>query len=170
MFSFFKKREGNEKKEGTPHPRIMIVAALIGILLLLFGDRIPLGKAAVENVDENTDGDELILYQSYLENRVKSLCESVSGVSHVTAVVSLSGGFESIYATQIDGDAEEYVVIGSGSSAEALFLSRAAPEIRGIGIVCRGGSNPSIKQELTSLLGATFHVASNRIYITEAKF
>lgn len=169
MFSFLKGREGGEKKEGAPRPWILIIAALIGILLLLFGDRIPLGKTAAESVDEDAEEDELILYQSYLEDRVKSLCESVSGVSHVTAVVSLSGGFESIYATQIDGDAEEYVVIGSGSSAEALFLSRAAPEIRGIGIVCRGGGNPTVKQELTALLGATFHVSSNRIYITEAK-
>ena len=108
-------------------------------------------------------------YRSDLEERVKHLCESVLGVKDVTVIITLSGGFERIYATELSEGGEEYVIIGSGSSAEALLLSQAAPQIEGIGIVCQGGGNPDVKLELTSLLSASFHVSSNRIYITEAK-
>ena len=62
---------------------------------------------------------------------------------------------------------EEYVILGSGSSASPIYLSRTAPEIAGIGIVCSGGANDNVKRELISLLSATFHISSNRIYITE---
>ena len=41
-------------------------------------------------------------------------------------------------------------------------------EIAGIGIVCSGGANDNVRRELISLLSATFHISSNRIYITEA--
>ncbi|MBR3894087.1 MAG: hypothetical protein IKJ35_02955 [Clostridia bacterium] len=169
MFSFWKSRDGADKKESSVRPFLIVIAALVGIALLLFGDRIPFGKETVQESCENSDEDELMRYQDYLEERVKLLCESVAGVKNVTAVVTLSGGFEKIYATEIVEGGEEYVIIGSGSSAEALFLSRAAPTIEGIGIVCQGGGNPAIKQELTALLSATFHLSSNRIYITESQ-
>lgn len=169
MFSFFKSRDGAEKKDGGLRVWLIVLGAAAGIALLLFGSYSNKSEDTAVNSPYSPSEDELVLYQSYLEERVKALCESVDGVSGVTAVVTLSGGFEQIYATEISEDGEEYVIIGSGSSAEALFLSRAAPEIAGIGIVCRGGNNASVKQELTALVGATFHISSNRIYITEAQ-
>jgi len=169
MFSFWKSRDGADKKEGSARPLLIVVGALVGIALLLFGDHLPFGKAEEQKACEISDEDELMRYQDYLEERIKKLCESVAGVKNVTAVVTLSGGFEQIYATEIVEGGEEYVIVGSGSSAEALFLSRAAPAIEGIGIVCEGGSTPTVRQELTALLGATFHLSSHRIYITEAQ-
>ena len=109
-----------------------------------------------------------MIYQDYLEKRIKTLCESVSGVRNVTVVVTLSGSFESVYATEWPDGNEEYVILGSGSSASPIYLSRSAPEIAGIGIVCSGGANDNVRRELISLLSATFHISSNRIYITEA--
>ena len=87
---------------------------------------------------------------------------------NVTVVVTLSGSFESVYATEWPDGNEEYVILGSGSSAAPIYLSRSAPEIAGIGIVCSGGANDNVKRELIALLSATFHISSNRIYITEA--
>ena len=151
---------------------LVIASALIGILLILFGG--DFGSSEKEKEENNsktlTSQEELEVYQTYLEARVKTLCESVKGVEHVTVAVTLSGNFEEVYATeQINGN-EEYVIVGSGSNASALYLSRIAPEIAGIGVVCYGGGNTDIRQELLSLLSATFHVPANRIYITEAKY
>ncbi len=73
-----------------------------------------------------------------------------------------------MYATDVKEGKENYVILGNGSNASALYLTRSAPQIAGIGVVCQGGGNISIRQELLSLLSATFDVNSNRIYITEA--
>ena len=119
---------------------LILLGAAVGILLLLFGDR--LFKSASEEVSEPaplTAQQELEAYQTYLESRVKSLCESVRGVDCVTVAVTLTGNFEDIYATEtVDGN-EEYVIVGSGSGAKALYLTRLAPEIAGIGVVCKLG-------------------------------
>ena len=166
MFDFLKK--GTVTEKGRLRLYLLLGCGLLGILLILFGSG---GQKAVESAKEtpySTSTDELVIYQDYLEERIKTLCESVSGVRNVTVVVTLSGTFESIYATEWPNGNEEYVILGSGSSASPIYLSRSAPEIAGIGIVCAGGSNDNIKRELIALLTATFHISSNRIYVAEA--
>ena len=156
------------KENGRLRLYLLLGCGLLGILLIVFGSS---GKKVEQSNTEkpySTAEDELIIYQDYLEERIRKLCESVSGVKNVTVVVTLSGTFESVYATEWPDGNEEYVILGSGSSASPIYLSRSAPEIAGIGIVCIGGSNDNVRRELISLLSATFHISSNRIYITEA--
>jgi stage III sporulation protein AG len=138
----------------------------LGVILIIFGasraDQTP-------TATESTEADEeLQVYQSQLEDRIKQLCKSVDGVGDVTVVVTLEGGFTSVYATEYQNGNESYVIVGSGSSAKPLFLSREAPEIAGVGIVCKGGADASVRHELTVLISAAFHISSNRIYITAA--
>lgn len=166
MFDFLKK--GAMKENGRLRLYLLLGCGLLGILLIVFGSS---GKKVEQSNTEkpySTAEDELIIYQDYLEQRIKTLCESVSGVRNVTVVVTLSGTFESVYATEWPDGNEEYVILGSGSSASPIYLSRSAPEIAGIGIVCSGGANDNVRRELISLLSATFHISSNRIYIAEA--
>ena len=166
MFDFLKK--GNPSQNGRLRLYLLLGCGVLGILLILFGS----GEKKVQQVTEekpySTATDELVIYQDYLETRIKKLCESVSGVRNVTVVVTLSGSFESVYATEWPDGNEEYVILGSGSSASPIYLSRSAPEIAGIGIVCSGGANDNVRRELISLLSATFHISSNRIYIADA--
>lgn len=168
MFSFWKSNENREEKNSKLKVWIIVIGAVVGIALILLG-----GSGARDTPEEEQGNvytpseDEMVLYQNYLEERVKALCESVEGVGSVTAIVTLSGGFESVYATELIDGNEEYVIIGSGSSATALFLSRKAPEIAGVGIVCHGGASANARQELISLISATFHIPTNRIYVTQ---
>ncbi len=168
MFQLFHKNE-----DGTTNPKafkwILLIGAAVGVLLLLLGGKSPTVEKAAENTIYVPKEDELVIYQEYLEERVETICRSVRGVGSVTAIVSLEGGFHSEYATELkDGD-EQYVILGNGSSAQALFLSRNAPDIAGIGVVCQGAENATVREELIELLSATFRVPSNRIHITQAK-
>lgn len=172
IFSFSKKEDsGTDEKSRKLRLILILAGAAAGILLLLLGSGtfLPSQKEIAAATPEITPQEELEAYQTYLENRVRTLCESVRGVGKATVTVTLCGGFETVYAKETVNGNEQYVIIGSGSSAGALCLSRTAPEIAGIGIVCTGGGNDSVRQELTFLLTATFHVPSNRVYIAEAK-
>ncbi len=168
MFSLFQKSENGE---GRVNWKLWLIAggAILGILLLLLSGQVDKQtEVPTETTRYAPQEDELIIYQNYMEARVRELCESVEGVGNVTAVVTLSSGFESVYATEFKNGDEQYVIVGSGSSAEALFLSRSMPQIAGIGVVCHGGSAVTVRQELTSLLCATFRIPSNRVYITQS--
>ena len=161
MLSFFKTGGSSSKSKLW----IIMGGAVLGVLLILLGNGAQ--KSSTQgNTAISFDQDELILYQDYLEERVINLCQSVSGVGKVTAVVTLEGGFEEIYATQWESGEEVYVILGNGSSASPLQISRALPQIAGIGIVCDGGGNAAVRQELIDLLSATFDVATHRIHVT----
>lgn len=162
MLSFFKNGFPTSSKSKL---WIILGGAALGVFLILLGNGSP-KSTSQSNAAKSFDQDELILYQDYLEERVVNLCQSVSGVGKVTAVVTLEGGFEEIYATQWESGNEVYVILGSGSSASPLPISRALPQIAGIGIVCDGGGNAAVRQELTDLLSATFDLATHRIYVT----
>lgn len=167
MFSFFKRNKEEGGKSGNPRLWIILVGAALGICLLLFGGGTTDQKTEEKKSTYSPAEDEMVLYQNYLEDRVKTLCESVDGIDRVTVIVTLGGSFESVYATELIDGNEEYVIVGSGSSAQALFLSRDAPKITGIGVVCHGSVPAAAKQELISLISAGLGVPSNRIYITQ---
>ena len=169
MLSFFKQHANNTDSASRMRWLLIIGGALLGVFLLLYGG------GAFQSSKENTptEGscspteDTLTQYQAYLEARIRTLCQAVDGVEDVLVFVSFSQSFESVYATEETEHGEEYVILGSGSSATALLLTQSPPRIDGIGIVCTGGGNASVRQELTSLLSATFRLSSNRIYIAE---
>ena len=168
MLSWFEKNGDGTSKSKRSY-LLLGLAVVAGVLLLLLGNGFQRKETEPESTVWKPHEDELMIYQEYLEERVKVICQSVRGVDAVTVIVSLEGGFCEEYATELhDGD-ERYVILGNGSSAKALFLSRQAPSIAGIGVVCRGASDPSVQEELISLLSATFRVPSNRIHITQAK-
>ena len=149
---------------------LILIGAATGILLLLIGSGwFSTSKSSAPAAATRTAEEELEDYRTALEKRVSSLCASVSGVGDVHVAITLAGGFETIYATEVRNGAEVYATVGSGSGAEALVISRNPPAIAGIGVVCRGGDDPAIRNELTALLASAFRVPSNRIYIAGAK-
>lgn len=137
---------------------IAVVAFAVGLLLMIFG-----GSGG----EKTKKGSEISVerYAAALETDIARLCESVSGVSHVTVAVSLSGGIEYVYATDSKGDP---ITVG-GSSGGGLIVREKLPEIAGVGVVCRGGGNSETQRRLISLIGAAYGVSSNRIFITEAR-
>lgn len=167
MFGFLKVSEEGEKKGGAKLV-VLILCAVAGVLLILIGGGTKQAEAETPPSVYNTAEDELVIYQNYLEGRIRSLCESVKGVGNVTVAVTLAGTFESVYATETEAGKESYVIVGSGSSAEALYLTRSAPQITGIGVVCSGGNIEAVRYELIALLAATFDVSTHRIYVTQA--
>lgn len=155
-------------KNSKNYPMILIIlGAALGLLLLLWGSFGGKDEASVRS-----DTDEIAAYSLYLEEQAVRLCESVRGVSDVTVTLTLEGGFEQIYAADktVSGGSQsiEHVKLGSGSAAELCAVSVSAPRVTGIGVTCRGGKDPTVRAELTSLLSAAFGVGANKIYITES--
>ena len=105
----------------------IILGALIGVLLLLFGSFG--GKSEGAALSET---DEIEAYCQYLEEQAVRLCASVSGVSDVTVALTLEGGFEQVYAAdkKVSGSGQsiEHVKLGSGNTAELCAVSVSSPK------------------------------------------
>lgn len=164
------------KKVGLP----ALLCGIVGVVLILWGSHIlPGSNSQVTGTDnDNTSGMSpgatyevsVETYRQALEDRMAAICAQVSGAGEVQVIVSLQGGFEYVYAydekVSAAGTSRVYVTIGSGSSQRLVFLTEKAPAITGIGVVCTGGSDPTVRQEITSLLSAAFGIGTNKIYVT----
>ena len=151
---------------------VALAGILLGALLLFFGNRA--GKKSTDptpNAPTETSARSAEAYRDELETRVKTLCSRVAGVGEVEVMVTLAGGFEYVYATDrktaAGGESISYVTVGSGSGESLVYITEKPPAIVGVGVVCTGGTDPTVRQEITALLSAALGIGSNKIYVTE---
>ena len=168
----------NVKNEESRYRRwiLPILGAIIGILLLIFGNRTEKSDEKEKDASTLLIGEGELSAESFAdvtEKRIVAICSGVTGVEDVRAVVTLEGGYRAVYASDVQGSDSSYrketVLTGSGSLEKAILVGYDAPRIVGIGIVCTGGDDPAIKQRITLLVSAAFDVSANKIYVTGGK-
>lgn len=158
---------------------IVILGAIVGLGLLVFGSLdLPFGKSEQNGTAAVTDEQsELQAYREQLSCEIAALCAEVQGVGKVQVVVTLSGGYEYVYARDVESKTgsdtytweESYVIVGSGSAQSPLLLLKKQPSIAGVGIVCQGGADPNVQNELIALISATFGIGTNKIHVSAAQ-
>lgn len=164
--SFFSSSEPDRKQR--LRLLLLLLGGAVGVILLLLGGELTQSKSSAPSPEPEPQATDTERYRTELEARIKTLCEAVRGVSHVTVAVTLESGPERVYATEETGGKQTYATVGSGASSSALLLTEREPPIAGIGVVCAGGGNADVRRELISLLSATFNVPGNHIYVTES--
>ena len=123
----------------------VLLLALAGILLLLSGNG--LFGARSEKSGSETDP---AAYRLALESELASLCAEVRGVGRVTVMITLKEGERTTYA---------------GSKAASV----SPPTVLGAAIVCDGGGDDGIRNELTRLTCALLGIGANRVTVSERR-
>lgn len=168
---------GRIKALGFSRIGILGILCVLGVLLLLWGNGgTKVEESAKSEGEERNTPASLEAYARALEERIEVLCEGVSGVSDVRVAVTLTSGYEYVYAkdtkNESSGDrysgSDAYLTVGNGASEGVVYLSEKLPVIGGIGIVCRGGGDANVRRELIELISAAFGVPSNKIYVADS--
>ncbi|MBO5715143.1 MAG: hypothetical protein J6S23_01965 [Clostridia bacterium] len=150
---------------------VIILLLLLGLLLLI----VPIGSN--QKTKSNNDNSRLEEYSQSIEKKIADMCANVSGVSNVKVTVYFDSGFETIYAYNEENKSsssgtnseKKYVTIGSGNDESMVCVLERMPNICGVAIVCKGGGNPLISNQLTNLISSAFGVPKNKIYVAEGK-
>ena len=146
---------------------IFILIGVVGLILLIFGGNM------TQKTSKDKDASEALpdsqVYAKGVEEEVERICASVAGNCGVEVVVSLEGGYRAVYAADSQSSSSGYkssmVLIGSGSSEEAVLVCYENPKISGIGIVLSCREDKNLKNNIISLVSAAFSVGSNKIYV-----
>lgn len=150
---------------------IIIVLLALGLLLLIL-------PGEIKNKDSSqTEEERLSNYIENLEGKIVSLCSKIQGVSNVSVTVYLDSGFETVYAYNEQSKAtsnginseKKYITIGSGNDESMVCIVEKMPNICGVAIVCKGGGNPLIANQLINLISSAYNVPKNKIYVAEGK-
>lgn len=161
------------KKSNKRWQKIILIAigGGLGIALLLLGGGF--GKSAGDDATAAAlPTDSADAYAEMLEERVADICSGVSGAGRVSVLVSLKGGYRTVYAidsqSTSSGYKNEIVMSGSGAGREAVVTAYENPEIAGVGIVCAGGDDPRVQKEIISLVSASLGISTNKIFVASS--
>jgi stage III sporulation protein AG len=153
---------------------IAVGGILLGVILLVLGNTHLFSKGE-ESTPADRPGTGVVArtteeYRADLETRMEAICARVTGVGAVDVIVTLEGGYEYVYATDkkttVGGESTSYITVGSGDGESLVYITERLPAILGIGVVCAGGMDATVRREVTSLLSAAFGVGTNKIYVT----
>lgn len=158
--------------------RKTFVVACIGVIVILI-------IMASELIPHNNKNDEISTeclttdYCSSLENKVEEIISLIDGAGKTRVMITLSETTEYIYAKNesnqnkssdntINTDNEkDYVIIEQNNEDAGLLIKTIEPKIRGVAIVCEGGDNTTVQQDIYSTVSAVLNVSTARISISK---
>ena len=132
----------------------LLLLGILGVTLLLFG-----GDLFPEAEEERPSSED---YRSTLCSEITALCREVRGVGEVTVLLTLESGESYTYAENSSGG---YITAGGNG----LLLESRPPRVAGVAVVCDGGGDPAVREELCALLSAALGIGTHKVKITAKK-
>lgn len=147
----------------------ILLLGVIGIILILLS-----GLGGNEAAAQTIEDDILIMNEAELSQSLEKLIESIDGAGKTRVMLTFKSYGETVYAENseenITSDGErdlsnEYIIIDGDKGEDGLRLKITAPEIKGVAVICQGGKNPVIKEQIVSVVSALFDISSNKISV-----
>lgn len=151
----------------TAFTLILGAAGILLVLLSGFGNNEETQKSKNEN-------DITIMSEAELSDELEKLLGAIEGAGKVKVMVTFRSYGETVYAenkeANISSDGEtdstdEYIIIDGTDGETGLRLKIISPEVKGVAVICQGGNNPIIKEQITSVVSALFDISSNKISV-----
>lgn len=149
-------------------PLILLVIGIVaGILLIFIGSNEK--KTSPQASDILTDEMEITdKYVKELENRVRTMLEGMDGISDVDVIITAKECAEIVYAQNSkynDGSLTEKEYVMADESGMPVKIKIIYPKIKGVAIVCRGGSNPINRERIVELITSLFDINSSCVCV-----
>lgn len=165
---------------GDKISRKMIITAAAGILALLVIFEFFPAFFRSDDSSEETDISELA-YISEMETKLKKVLSQTKGVGNCEIVITAEGGTEYIYATettdknrktvsedktQTDTDTKISVRTVTGNRTETPLVEKEVyPQIRGVVVICDGGSNSRVKSVVSDITATLLGITKDKIVV-----
>lgn len=146
-------------------PMILVATGLVLMILLLF-------SSFDTNVkSENTVSCEnnTLSYTEETEEKLENIISLIDGAGRCKVMLTLDTSEENIYASDINDEKSEYVVIKTSSDEGGLLLKIIQPKIRGVAVVCDGGDSYITVNNITEAVCSALGISSTRVSVKKMK-
>ncbi|MBR4049579.1 MAG: hypothetical protein IKK09_03700 [Clostridia bacterium] len=153
---------------------IILIVALLGIILIVISSFEDKAVSDVEAIQPQSDFSESE-YTAALEKRLEETVSSLYGAGRSRVMVTLECDYETVYAR--DGsyskdeassdEKSEYIIIDSEQQEDGLVLKTVTPRVRGVAVLCEGGNDPYVCEQVSQMLSALLDLGSNRISVSK---
>ena len=148
----------------------MLILGIAGILLVILS-----GSGNEDKTHSAKKEDDIFITdETELSDRLEKLLEAIDGAGKVKVMITFNTYSETVYAENseenigADGEtdtSDEYIIIDGEDGETGLRLKIISPEIKGVAVICQGGNNPVIKEQIISVVSALFDISSNKISV-----
>lgn len=157
-----------ERWKGAGTYRYALLVLVLGALLML----VPSGHGKEERVPEgNRASGESTFYLEQFEKRLSKTLSEVEGAGQVRVLLTLDSGARQIVAQDMEREPEgsgssTVVTVSQGGGRETVVpLQTVAPQFRGALVVCPGGTDPTVRLELTKAVTVLTGLRSDQIAV-----
>ena len=157
---------------------LIAVIGFVSIALIFISELDFNSKEEIEGTEEMSTYE----YCTYLENKMIEIIESINGAGKTKVMITLSETTEYIYATN-DKDTRkssdnnndttfenDYVIIEKDNNDTGLLIKTIEPKVRGVAIVCEGGNNSTVQNQIYSAISAVLNISTSRISISKLTY
>lgn len=153
---------------------VILIVALLGIILIVISSVGDEGESDEETTQPQSEFSESE-YTAALEKRLEETVSSLYGAGRARVMVTLECDYETVYAR--DGsyskdeassdEKNEYIIIDSSQQEDGLVLKTVTPRVRGVAVLCEGGNDPYVCEQVSQMLSALLDLGSNRISVSK---
>ncbi len=153
---------------------MILIVALLGIILIVIscvGEESTSDEEATQPQSDFSESE----YTTVLEKRLEETVSSLYGAGRSRVMVTLECDYETVYAR--DGsyskdeassdEKSEYIIIDSEQQENGLVLKTVTPRVRGVAVLCEGGNDPYVCEQVSQMLSALLDLGSNRISVSK---
>lgn len=169
--------------------KAVIFAGFIGIALILLSSLLPKASGNKASSSEQCTTISSEEYVKQLEEKVQTLVEKISGVGSSNVMITLENGVENVYAnsekkstdnttdnsssgtskaTDKNNTEQNVVVVDGKDGKQALVVTQKEPTVKGVVVVCDGGDNLTVVQDVTDAVTTALRITSNRVTVVKA--
>lgn len=169
---------------------VIFLLGIVGILLIGLSSILPEGeKEEAQNPRQGpgvleTDAE---AYAAQLEERLRDILEQTEGVGTARVMVTLENGYRQVYAKteKVNNDVLEdirakdekktqekqvteqtYVLVDGAGGKVPLVTAQLEPEVKGVVVVCQGGSDPLVVRRVVDTVRVALNISSSRISVS----
>lgn len=169
FLEFFRKESVVKALEKLKKDKKILIILLLGISGMAIIMLIPTKEETKNNTSQSIVRD----YDNVnIEYEIKELIESIKGAGEARVYITYESDSENVYAVNTDEKSDggeihfksEYVITDDETG---IILKVLYPKVRGVAVVCKGGSDPVVKEKIYSVLSALFDISTNKISVAD---
>ncbi len=160
---------------------ILSICACIGLMLSLPFSLSGTHKNDIPETQEHFSESE---YVYSLEKRLSQTISNISGAGKSQVFITLESSYETVYMSNAKLDEmvdlssqsrttseKSLATMKNGSSIEEpVVVKHISPKISGVLIVCEGGENTNVRNNIIKAASTALDVSSSRIYVTGGQY
>lgn len=167
--------------------KILLTIGIIGIALIFLSEYVSFGNIKPQMASSSSNMQSLQSYTLSLEAKLKEIIININGVGKADVMITFDSGTQYIYEqtaketnnntdqTQGDGgkqttentnqETTPVIITAESGGQKPLVKTELLPDVKGVVVVCDGGDNATVQENVTNAVSTALGLTSNHICV-----